>query len=247
MPSRQSRAHQRVKAALRKLSRPCWLPEITETGRPGSKSHFGGKPLHRGDGPPPACGVCNAPLPLFVQIELDSLPAAALKTLPKSLRSGLLQFFFCTNKDCAAEDYGAFSRSMVATVLPRNTKLVEATGPGFPKREISGWNQIDDLPDWDDVEALAPSISLDDYDPYWSECDATDKAFPVRGDKLFGWPHWVQGAYYPTCSVCNQEMVYVLQMASNDHVPFMFGDCGVGHVCICPAHPERGSFYWSCC
>jgi hypothetical protein len=41
-------------------------------------------------------------------------------------------------------------------------------------------------------------------------------------------------------------MGHVFQVDSEDHVPFMFGDAGCGHVTQCPDHKEVVAFGWAC-
>ena len=42
-------------------------------------------------------------------------------------------------------------------------------------------------------------------------------------------------------------MALVFQVDSEDHVPFMFGDTGCGHVTQCPDHKDVVAFGWACC
>src|SRR5262249_10333174 len=67
----------------------------------------------------------------------------------------------------------------------------------------------------------------------------------ANGDKLGGWPDWVQGVEYPNCSQCGQRMALVFQVDSEDNVPFLFGDAGCGHITQCPDHKEVVAFGWA--
>ena len=69
---------------------------------------------------------------------------------------------------------------------------------------------------------------------------------PEAGDKLGGWPHWVQSVEYPSCPTCGREMEIVLQVDSEDNIPHMFGDAGCGHITQCPDHPQVLAFGWAC-
>ena len=71
-------------------------------------------------------------------------------------------------------------------------------------------------------------------------------AIAADRDKLGGWPFWVQGAEYPSCHVCGEQMEVLFQLDSEDHVPFMFGDAGIGHISMCRSHPEVVAFGWAC-
>lgn len=41
-------------------------------------------------------------------------------------------------------------------------------------------------------------------------------------------------------------MELLFQIASEENLPYTFGDVGVGHVTQCPAHRERLAFGWAC-
>ena len=83
-----------------------------------------------------------------------------------------------------------------------------------------------------------------------SESDAyTDmECFPAHGDKLGGYPRWVQGVEYPTCrrAGCGETMRLVFQIGSEDNIPLMWGDCGIGHITQCPTHTGVLAFGWAC-
>jgi uncharacterized protein YwqG len=70
---------------------------------------------------------------------------------------------------------------------------------------------------------------------------------PKSGDKLAGWPLWIQGVEYPSCPICQAEMSLVFQIDSEDNVPYMFGDVGCGHITQCREHKEQLAFAWACC
>ena len=78
--------------------------------------------------------------------------------------------------------------------------------------------------------------------------DAAGAASPLGGprsrDKLGGWPKWVQDPDYPDCPDCGEPMTAVFQIDSEDHVDYMFGDCGTAHVFCCRTHPEIVTLSW---
>jgi hypothetical protein len=41
-------------------------------------------------------------------------------------------------------------------------------------------------------------------------------------------------------------MDLVMQLESNEHLDFMFGDAGTGHITRCPEHREVVAFAWAC-
>ncbi len=38
----------------------------------------------------------------------------------------------------------------------------------------------------------------------------------------------------------------LFQMNSEQTLPWMFGDVGIGHVTQCPTHPTEVAFGWAC-
>jgi uncharacterized protein YwqG len=57
----------------------------------------------------------------------------------------------------------------------------------------------------------------------------------------------LQGVAYPNCPRCNTRMQFLFQIDSEQNIPYMFGDCGVCHLTICPTHRDVLAFGWSCC
>jgi hypothetical protein len=41
-------------------------------------------------------------------------------------------------------------------------------------------------------------------------------------------------------------MQFVFQIASEDNIPYMFGDVGTGHITQCPEHKNQLAFGWAC-
>lgn len=73
------------------------------------------------------------------------------------------------------------------------------------------------------------------------------EAFPLNGEKLLGWPCWVQGPEYPSCPECGERMEMLFQIDSEQNVPWMFGDMGIAHITQCPRHRGQLAFGWACC
>ena len=152
------------------------------------------------------------------------------------------------------------------------TRIVRPSGPAqpslayenedepLPPRLITGWRRVTDLPHAEEHAELGLKI---DYDFHRRTATVTCEplglvfrdmpedvseqlATALRGDKLAGWPSWVQGVEYPDCPRCGRRMQHVFQLDSNDHLAFMFGDVGRGHVTQCPSHPDVVAFGWAC-
>jgi len=134
--------------------------------------------------------------------------------------------------------------------------------PGhFPSRQTIGWKELDDYPHPEEHEGLglkytydfkAGTVQLDCQELALTFKDVRDEqlaetvASAVAGDKLAGWPSWVQGADYPKCPRCERRMDLVFQIDSEDNVPFMWGDVGCGHITQCPDHKDVVAFGWAC-
>jgi hypothetical protein len=126
----------------------------------------------------------------------------------------------------------------------------------FPPRIITGWEIETDLPSVEEHGSLG---LIYDYDfPAKKVCvtwaaanlviDKLDYDMPgmiaeaMPGDKLGGWPYWVQGIEYPCCPRCGAEMGLVFQLDSDDNLPYGFGDAGCGHITQCAEHKDVVAF-----
>lgn len=237
--------------------RPAWKPVTKSSESSRTASKFGGQPWLSPDEVWPCCSQCGTLMPLFLQLDLDDLP----ELLADTFGSGLLQLFYCTECDDAWEP---FSPSSLVRVIQPSGDSAEATSPSesFPVKTITQWKCFDDFPNPQDHEALGLDYTYDFEKPLRTTvtCPALNFIAEVirdgsvaerigsakGGDKLAGWPHWVQGAEYPSCPRCQQQMRLVFQLDSNDHLPFMFGDVGTGHVTQCPKHKDVVAFGWAC-
>ena len=72
------------------------------------------------------------------------------------------------------------------------------------------------------------------------------RELPVPGDKWLGWPAWIQSPWYPNCPECDRPMQFLMQIASECNLPYMFSDAGNGYLMVCPAHSNRVAFPWDC-
>ncbi|MGV2828895.1 hypothetical protein ACLFKQ_13485 [Myxosarcina sp. GI1(2024)] len=68
--------------------------------------------------------------------------------------------------------------------------------------------------------------------------------YPPRKDKLAGYPHWVQDIEYPNCPTCDRVMnQFIFEFASDDNIPFIWVDVGMGYIVQCPEHKEQVAFF----
>lgn len=251
---------EKVKPWLEKQRRPAWLPILEEGLRDPKGSHFGGGAWIPEGQAAPLCGRCQERLRLLVQLDLATLPEGAHQSLPQS---GLLQVFYCEDDECEreAEAYLAFSPAHLARVVASGPGRVEESGEPFQPKSITGWEQVEDLPHPEDasehglrteydfqqnrVRFLCPEAGLDTWlSQDELEIEAVTQA--REGDKLRGWPFWIQSPEYPRCPRCGSEMTNVLQIDSEKGVPHMWGDAGIVQVMQCPKDPDVLTMNWSC-
>lgn len=246
-------------AFRRAHARPAWRPD-TDGPAGHATNWFGGVPLRRRGEPWPVCGSCRKPMQFFVQLDLAALPAAC--AVPQ--RSGLLQVYYCSADDGECATWQPFSGTARIEVVPATGDLVAMRGPTEPLAQtaFAGWQPFADPPHPEDFAALGLEL---DYDfanktvgvrcsnpPFVADGFAIDQniaeriAISATGDKLGGWPYWVQSSEYPSCPVCGVAMALVLQIDSEDNLPYMFGDAGCAHVTQCRRHPEQLAFGWAC-
>jgi uncharacterized protein YwqG len=131
----------------------------------------------------------------------------------------------------------------------------------FPPKKILGWDGVDDYPNSQDHEELGLDYRYDFslgtvrvscgqpkllFENQKSSGLAEAVSSALAGDKLAGWPCWIQQTEYPNCPHCRRRMELVFQLDSNDNLPYMFGDCGCGHITQCPEHKDVVTFAWAC-
>jgi uncharacterized protein YwqG len=248
---------------VRSHARPAWKPVTQDGDGNATASKFAGVPWLAADEKWPVCQACGKPLKLFVQINLDELPPDDTRG---TFGKGLLQFFFCTGSEdgqCDARTYEPFGKGKLV-------RVVQPEGPGqaaprlprgaLPSKRIVDWRRVEDHPNSQEHEELGLSYKFDhQHRTARIDCPSLALVFEnageeapeaisdaATGDKLGGWPAWVQGAAYPNCPRCGKRMRLVFQLDSNDNLPFMFGDVGCGQIMQCPEHHDVVTFIWDC-
>lgn len=248
--------------------RPAWRPVVESCDRSVTASKFSGIPWLADGEDWPQCGYCGTPLQLLLQLNLSEVP----NELAEPLGRGLLQCFYCVHgedesgDDCRSTEIGwkPFSKGkLVRLVVPKGAAKARPIPIGkeyFAARTVVEWRPFTDYPSpvefseigleffWN-ARTFAMDVRCAEMELHLSGiprrvktalCDARG------GDKLGGWPKWVQGVEYPTCPRCRTRMRYVFQIDSKDHVPHMFGDMGCGHITQCPKHCDVLTFSWAC-
>lgn len=234
---------------IKQFRRSAFVPVTEDRDGDLTATKFSGKPWLDETESWPKCGICGKEMQLFVQLNLDRLP----QELNRQFGSGLLQMFYCTNSDqeceVEAEAYFPFAKSTLLRVVnPSAGKAagnIEIPSPAvipdyFPAKLITGWTQKVDYPNSEEIESLGLKLTNDEWD------EIADSDFPLGGDKLAGWPAWVQSIEYPDCPVCKEPMRLVFQIDSEDNLPYMFGDVGCGHITQCQTHLDVVAFGWAC-
>jgi hypothetical protein len=246
--------------------RPAWDPVVDEGDGPRDAPKFGGVPWTGPGAPWPDCKACDAPLPLLVQLDLARLPAE----LAGRCGSGLLQLFYCTRDDCGGASWQPFDDEVSCV------RVVQPAGRGFdpseeqreallPARRIVGWEAFLDEPEPGEHEALGLSYDFD-FAAWTVTIDCpevglagevvADQSVPEAvgdckgGDKLAGWPNWVQGVEYPACPRCGKRMerqlpLHVRRRRPRPHHPVP-GSQGrrrlrLGMLLKVPSYDELGS------
>jgi len=225
--------------------RTAFVPRVEAGPASGPVSKIAGEPWLPEGVAWPTCPNCGKAMQLLLQLDLESLPEGA-----PGRGAGLAQLFYCTSSeplcevDCQA--FFPFARSCVARVVDKRGPGADAAPREVPNalapKRIAGWEAEEDLPNGEELGELGVDA---DYDgPICAALEATER--PLAGDKLAGWPCWVQGIEYPACPTCKAPMRLLFQIDSNDRVGWQWGDLGCAHWCQCAAHPEQMAFGWAC-
>lgn len=233
------------RARLRPHVRPAFIPRVEDGEASGPVTKVGGRPWLPAGTTWPTCPNCNQAMALILQLDLESLPAGA-----PDHGKGLAQLFYCTNTEphceVVCEAFFPFARSVVARVVDKHAPGADADARVVPNapapRRIVGWEEVADLPRIDELGELGMEVGEDDT----LEQELEARELPRMGDKLGGWPHWIQGIEYPECPDCQGAMGLVFQMGGGDAIAYEWGSGGAGHLTQCAAHPERLAFGWAC-
>lgn len=250
-------------------ARTAYAPLTVDSEGDDRGSRFNGRPFLADGEDWPACTICTKPMPLFLQLNLDDLPGE----YAGRFGDGLLQLFYCVG-ECEVQGPEAWApfdhKTKAVRIVPAGAAGAIAAprdvGLEANAQAITGWTPRSEC--CNNEEAAEYGVAVD----YERErlghktrfrCDAlkidtgwighTDEDRlnleifnPSGGDKLGGWPQWIQGLEYPNCTECGARMQLVFQIDSEDHVPFMFGDVGTGHITQCPTHKHVVTFGWAC-
>ena len=216
--------------------RPAWLPETIDRAGEPRGSRIGGHAFIPAGEDHPACGVCGKPLHLVVQLNSAELPTAVSAwTGP-----GIFQMFYCLSEcELEADGWAPYSRVHCARRVDLDAPgQLTTTGPSVPAKAIVAWRELDDLPHQEEW----PTAMVDELE---TACELAER--PLAGDKLAGWPYWVQGPEYPQCKLCGAAMRVLFQVDSEHNLAWMWGDAGCAQLSVCEEHRDQLAFGWACC
>ncbi|OZH54248.1 hypothetical protein AFK68_12115 [Hydrocoleum sp. CS-953] len=166
---------------IQSYKRTAWKPIIIEGDGALTASKFAGKPWLGKHEKWPKCPLCQNPLELFVQLNLNQLPEA----LQNEFGSGILQIFYCTNQfgcNPSPHKIQAFSDAHLIRIIQPERKKQRIEIPKnqdfFPPKLIVDWQKLED---YSNSEAASEfGIELND--------ELYEDNFPIEGDKLAAWP-----------------------------------------------------------
>lgn len=236
-----------LKIKLSNFRRSAWKPIVEEGDGALTASKIGGKPWLSADESWPICPNCHKPMQFFLQLNLNEIQ----RNLNRNFGKGILQLFYCTNTEphCEVDCDGwePFTKTKIVRIVQPNSMPNAVEIPDiedlFEAKLIIGWEERYEYPHTQ--EELGNEIILDKQE--WKILDEIiDKRAIV--DKLAGWPDWLQYPDYPNCPTCNQIMnKFIFQIDSDDNIPYMWGDTGIGYLVQCPRHQQQLAFLWQCC
>jgi len=145
------------------LRRPAWRPITTHGDDIPTASKYGGLPWLQEGEVWPCCNVCQRPRYVFLQLNLQELPAE----LGKPSGNGLIQFFYCKRSDCPMRgklppDRVSLVRMVDITLPSKAVVRSEEPTDLFTVLQITDWKQQVDFPDPQKAKELGIELN-DDY------------------------------------------------------------------------------------
>lgn len=227
---------------LEEAAKIAYFPKTKKTTvKSNTNSKFGGLPHLNQENEWPICNCCKNPMSFFMQLNLEKL------SINYANNKGLLQVFLCTQSDCnaALETYAPFCEGAVIRILnieksSAMANLGKHTIATFPERNISKWGMESDYPHPESYDKIGIQLNPETYDIL------ADAEIALEGDKLGGWPSFVQGHQEVYDPEDNTTYEYLFQIDSEDNLPFMFGDGGTAYIYYHPQKPEKLAMFWQC-
>jgi predicted DNA-binding WGR domain protein/uncharacterized protein YwqG len=258
-----------------KYGRSTWTPETDFEASGPRDSKFAGTPWLAEGEAHPNCGCCGKPLQLLLQLNLEQIPDALIGQFGDGLiqvfycidedcYGQFINGVFIYGVGIPASQ--AFSERHFLRRVPKSVlegAVVQSDLPQseFPEKRIFGWIERTDYPHHEEWESFGIQTESD-FRPFTQariECAEFDLLIateeeeiedsigsPWDGDKISGYPNWIQQKEYPNCTVCGAEMQFVFQIASEDNLPIWFGRAGTARITQCTTHKEILALTWAC-
>jgi predicted DNA-binding WGR domain protein/uncharacterized protein YwqG len=259
-----------------KYGRSTWTPETDFEDSGLRDSKFAGSPWLADGEAHPNCGCCGKPLQLLLQLNLEQVPAALIGKFGDGLiqvfycinedcYGQFINGVFIYGVGIPASQ--AFSERHFLRLVPKSAlegAVAQDDLPqsAFPEKRIFGWIERTDYPHYEEWKSFGIEWEELDHGPEFQfqiECAefdlliATEEeefedsiGLPWDGDKISGYPNWIQQKEYPNCTVCGAEMQFVFQIASDDNLPIWFGRAGTARITQCTTHKEILALTWAC-
>lgn len=226
---------------LAHLRRTAFVPHTEEGDGATTASKFGGRPWLSANEPWPS--LDGEPMQLMLQLDLAQLPAPGLEP-----RRGLLQIFYAYTLSAEYDDWAPWTPTkLVRIVEPVGEESREPCplARRWPAKRVVDFTLHRELPSMEDLEESLTALEPDRREAFVEYL--FDAEAPLTGDKIGGWPHWIQSRQLVRCPETPTRCEFVLQIDTEDHLPVMFGDSGIAFVWRCPKHPEHMTMSWQCC
>ena len=227
---------------LNSLKKTAYFPKVKPVASAfDTKSKIGGFPYLRHENDWPVCPNCGKHQQLFLQLNLSELP--------EQQSDGLIQLFYCTTDDaefyCEEELMAYAPDSKISTcrkiqIEGQSASISPTIDELFEEKVIESWEAVDDYPHPEEIYDLDVPFSDEEIETLFK-----NRITAMSGDKLFGYPNWIQGVEYPT-DENGDEMEMVFQLESKKNLPYMFGDLGVGHLTQSKNDDSKLAFGWAC-
>ncbi len=229
---------------LRKFERTAFVPKLKDTKSKFSKSSkIHGFPYLRSETDWPICPNCNKNMQLFLQLDLTAIPT--------NQSEDLIQLFYCTSSEpyCESdlESFLPFSKGAVVRRIKidgSSKEIKPKIDEIFDEQEIIAWEEIKDYPHPEEYQELG--ISFNNEDEVLELLEERNISQCLEGDKVFGWPYWVQSVEYPFDRKTKTKMELLFQIDSDRNLSYMFGDAGIGHITKSPVDEDELAFGWAC-
>ena len=259
----------------KKFGKVAFRPIIRDIRTGNSLTQFGGPPLVSPTDPWPRCGICRQQIPLLLQIDIDHTPAMSSIFGDRQLLQVFMcqrndrSRLFCSS-------WKPFQPNQNVRLIKRDNLEIgdqHDLDAKHPVAFVANWEIFDDYPDEQEHRSLGvryeyhfedsdnpPDVGHVNVFCDWLKveflnvengyergreiCDSVASA--SSGDKLFGWPYWVQFTSYPQCDLCGCPMRYLLQIDSECSIPIIFGDVGTAHVFYCDEHRSNLAITYEC-